>query len=469
MYKIVMIVCFVAMCCTAKGQISLASPFTDNMVLQQKTEVQIWGWGAPSEEIKISGSWSSSDTVSVIVNDMGCWSTKIATVKAGGPYTLTVLGMDRVELKNVMLGEVWLCSGQSNMEWTHNQGLNNSEKEIAQANHPNIRIYHIPRRGSETLQNSCDAQWTECNSNTMASTSAVAYFFARELTEKMDVPVGIVVSSWAGTPANVWVPENVITSHPYLNSVKHGKSPYFPNQTAVAYNQMINPLVPYTLAGAIWYQGESDTGERASLGYGLLMKRLIESWRGAFNNSELPFYFVQIAPFSGYSTTPFAAILREQQELVVSQVPQTGMVVINDLVEDINDVHPRNKLDVGVRLANMAMAKTYDLPIKSYQSPTYKSVVFKRDKAYVSFDNILTEIEVRGKTIVGFMIADTSGVFVPAKAILNDGVVIVSAKGIKTPTAVRYCFDSATIGNLFTKEGLPFAPFRTDSRSSMLK
>ena len=468
--KILFTACSVVLGYTAQAQISLASAFTDHMVLQQKMKAPIWGWGVPSEVIKIVSSWNVKDTVTVTVNSSGCWKTNIRTPQAGGPYRLKICGSSEIELKDILIGEVWLCSGQSNMEWSHLQAVFNKEQEIAAANHPNIRVFHVPRGNSKQLQNSCEANWEVFTPSSMKKVSAIGYYFARELMQKMDVPIGIISSAFGGSPAEPWVPKQFIMNHPLLSENIVKDSIYWP-EAGVLYNQMIYPITPYALAGTIWYQGESNVGSKISHSYGLLMSKLIDSWRGAFNNAAMPFYFVQIAPFKydAISDSLAVATLREQQELVASQIEHTGMVVINDLVDNISDVHPQNKLDVGLRLANMAMAKTYHLPIASYQSPTYKSVRFKEGKAYISFSNVVTDLEIRGKQAIGFMIAEAGGEFIPATAIIKDGKVIVQAQGIKKPVAVRYCFDNTTIGTIFTKEGLPITPFRTDLRTSILK
>lgn len=453
-----------------QAQISLSSPFTDHMVLQQKSKVAIWGKGNPLETIKIVGSWRGKDTVKVKVDIKGHWMSEIKTTQAGGPYTLHVLGSSSVKLKDIMLGEVWLCSGQSNMEWCHLQPVFNQEQEIAAANHPNLRILHIPRGGSKQLQDSCHGVWEECTPESMKKSSAVGYYFGRELMLKMNVPIGIISNSYGGSPAEAWVPKQVVENNPILNKNVVTNAVHWP-EPGFLYNKMIHPIIPYTLAGTIWYQGESNVGSEKSLSYGLLMEKLIESWRGLFNNKKMPFYLVQIAPFEygGISDLLAVATLREQQELVASEVPYTGMVVVSDLVDNIKDIHPQNKLDVGIRLANMAMADNYKMAIKSYCSPTYRDVKFKGDKAYVSFYNVVTDMEIRGSNAIGFMIAGDDGKFVNATALIESGVVIVQAKEVSKPTAVRYCFDHSTIGNVFTEEGLPLAPFRTDLRTQMLK
>lgn len=447
------------------AQIALPSVFTDHMVLQQQSNVPVWGWGYSNQTVKVVGSWAPRDTVSTLIKSDGHWQVSIPTTKAGGPYTLTVIGDKTLAVQDVMLGEVWLCSGQSNMEWTANSGLTNKEAEIAAANHPNIRFFHIPRRGAASPQDDCDAAWAVCTPQTMPATSAVAYFFARKLQEEKGVPVGLIVSAWGGTPAEVWTPTERIAENPTLkNNLVDKDNPWWPNTPGALYNQMIHPVVPYRLAGSLWYQGESNH-ERQST-YGLLMKNLIEGWRSDFGQ-EMPFYFVQIAPFTYGSKENTPALLREQQELVSRLVPNTGMVVISDLVDNVADIHPISKQQVGLRLARMALAETYGEKLTDYKSPVYKSMEIKKNKVTISFLDAEGGLLCRGKKVEGLQIADADGQWQPAEGEVKGNTLIVSSRQVKNPAHVRYCFDDATEGNLFTTGGLPVAPFRTDRKMTI--
>ena len=294
----------------------------------------------------------------------------------------------------------------------------------------------------------------------MRNTSAVAYFFGRNLQKDLDVPVGLIVSAWGGTPAEVWVPEESIRSNEKLNAVVPQKTfPWWPVEPGVLYNQMISPIVPFALAGSIWYQGESNQDHAAT--YGLLMKTLIESWRQSFKK-DFPFYLVQIAPHTYKSTDNGPAIVRECQEWVSRTVPETGLVVISDLVSDVKNIHPTNKQDVGLRLANLAMGKTYGRLASGYESPVFSEMTVNKNKVVISFLHAENGLVCKDKELSGFMIAGEDGVFEPGKAQIKDNNVIVTSPRVKHPVTVRYCFDNATIGNLFSKEGLPVAPFRTD-------
>jgi len=441
------------------GKITLPSVFSDNMVLQQNSKVAIWGWAGPGETVKIVASWNSKDTVKVKADNTSEWKTSIQTIGAGGPYSIKILGSGNAELKNVMLGEVWICSGQSNMEMSVNWKLINGEEEALKANNPNIRIFHIQKIGAEYPQQTCEATWTMCTPETMRATSATGYFFARELQEKLHVPVGIIVSAWGGTPAEVWIEKSRVENNPELNKSKITEHyDWWPSAPGTLYNSMISPIVPYGIAGAIWYQGEANTGNYPI--YSLLMKTLIENWRADFKK-DFPFYLVQIAPYN-YGDKGTSQYVREQEEMVTKIVPNTGMVVISDLVDNIKDIHPKNKLDVGKRLANYALAETYKQNIGAYKSPAFQSMQVTKDKVRLTFSNVITGLKSTGKTPAQFLIAGEDKNFVPATAKMDGNNIVLSSKLVKTPVAVRFCFDNTSMPDVFSTEGLPLAPFRTD-------
>lgn len=441
------------------GKIILPSVFSDNMVLQQTSNVCIWGWSTAGETIQIVTSWNPEDTTTVKADNSSKWMASIKTIKAGGPYTIQILGSSTAQLNNVMLGEVWLCSGQSNMERSVNRNIQNGEEEAAKATHPNIRIFHVQKIGAEFPQQNCNATWTICSPETMRATSAIGYFFARELQQKLNVPVGIIVSAWGGTTAEVWIEKSHIENNPELNMAKYEeKYDRWPVQPGTLYNSMIYPVVPYGIAGAIWYQGESNCVNYSA--YSLLMKVLIENWRSGFKKN-FPFYQVQIAPYD-YGDKGTSEYLREQQEMVIKTVPNTGMVVISDLVDDIKDIHPKNKLDVGKRLAAYALTETYNQNIGEYKSPFFESMKIEKDKIRLIFSNAATGLKATGKTPVKFQIAGDDQKFVQAMAKIEGSTVILSSKLVKSPVAARFCFDDTSMSDVFSMEGLPLAPFRTD-------
>jgi sialate O-acetylesterase len=444
--------------CFAK--ISLPAVISDNMVLQQKSEVAIWGWGDPNEKIGITGSWNIKDTVYVTANNNSFWKTKIKTDKAGGPYTLEILGSSKIVIKNILLGEVWICSGQSNMELNVNQGIKDGEEEAKNANYPQIRIFHVQKIAEDYPQRNLQGYWTECTPASMRTTSALAYFFGRELSQKMNFPVGLIVSAWGGTAAEVWVKKEIIETDPVLKeaSDKIVEKPWWPNKPGVAYNGMIAPIVPYGIAGTIWYQGESNVPTAET--YCSVFRKLIESWREDFGY-QFPFYYVQIAPYQ-YGQVKKASILREQQVKAL-EIPNTGMVVISDLVDNVRNIHPLNKQDVGKRLANLALAEKYGLTGISYKSPAYKSMKIEKGKIRIFFNNADNGLVCNGKDITYFKIAGADHKFSDASVKIENNTVLVFNKDIKDPAAVRYAFDEVVITNLFNKEGLPVSSFRTDN------
>ncbi len=445
---------------TLFAQLRLPAIFGDNMVLQRKNIVTIWGWESASAKIRLVAGWNTKDTIQTTCNDMAKWSTQLQTPDAGGPYTITILGKQQLTLNNIMIGEVWLCSGQSNMEWTYSHGgLKDKEKEVAAANYPNIRIFSTQRIASQTSQDNCYGEWKECSPETLPSTSATAYFFARKLHQELNIPVGIVISAWGGTSAEVWTPEEKVkqnkTLHQAAASIK--PTPWWPIVSGCCYNSMIYPLIPFSFAGVIWYQGESNVERHDS--YDLLMRTLIDSWRENFK-TQLPFYFVQIAPFANYNPKGNIPKLREAQEKT-SEYEGCGMVVINDLIDDVNNIHPANKIDVGVRLANLALKNNYGKDAGGHTYPKITHVT-------LSAKNITLTVESpTGIKIIkndGFQIAGEDGNFMPASIKLGKkNEIVLSAKNMKNPKYVRYLFDDASLCSIISVEGLPLLPFRNDN------
>lgn len=462
--KRVTVILFIFLICLfnniLSGQIKLPSVIGDNMVLQQNSEAAIWGWGEPGSEIKVTGSWNN-DTVKTKISNHSYWSVKLKTPSAGGPFTVNIKSGEELTLKNVLIGEVWICSGQSNMEWSANHNLMNAEEEKKNANYDVIRLLHVKKMASETPQENCFARWEECSPLTMQSFSSVGYFFSRHLHQNLNIPIGIIEVAWGGTPAEVWVKADLVESDLLLNSGSQKLLTYdwWPNKPGVAYNAMIAPLIPFNIAGAIWYQGEGNTINFES--YRKLMGTLITNWRSDFGK-EFPFYFVQIAPYA-YSPETRSAMIREMQMLTMNDIPKTGMVVVSDLVDDVKNIHPANKQDVGRRLANWALAETYGVKGLSYKHPQYESMKLEKSKIRISFSNVPTGLIQKGEDLKCFEIAGADKLFVPASAKIDGNTVVVWAKTIKTPEAVRFSFSNDAIGNIFSKEGLPVAPFRTDN------
>ncbi|MEG1729052.1 MAG: sialate O-acetylesterase [Bacteroidaceae bacterium] len=441
------------------AQLGLPSVFSDGMVLQRNSEATLWGWGDASEKVVIVSDWAPQDTTEVQVDSKGTWRAKLKTAQAGGPYTITLKsGATTLQISNVLLGEVWLCSGQSNMEWNANAGILKGAAEIAAADDQNLRIFQLAKRGADTPQDNCKAQWETSSPSSMRKSSAIAYFFGRYLSDKLQVPVGIIVAAWGGTPAETWTPAQVIAEDSVLSRCKLETTPWWPIEAGKLYNGMIYPIASYNLAGCIWYQGESNHPNASS--YARLMQKMIESWRNAFKK-DFPFYLVQIAPHTYSSSGNTPALLREQQEFVTQHVPNTEMITISDLVEDVQQIHPKDKRSVGERLGNLALSNVYRVQAGPYRSPTFYQAKRVKNKIVVSFKGLNGKLLCNGKSITGVTICGKEGVYLPAKAKIHKNELVVWAPSIEQPQAVRYCFDDATIGNLFSEEHIPVAPFRT--------
>lgn len=445
---------FLCAAITTYGKIRLPNIISSNMVLQQQSKVKIWGAADPNEKISVTTSWNQK-TYQATTDNNARWEVFIETPAAGGPYTIT---LNSIKLENILIGEVWVCSGQSNMEMSGKGGaLEDIKAALPNAYNPNIRFFQVPKTTSLYPQDNCDGEWVVCDSNTLKTFSAVGYFFGKNLNSQLNVPIGLVHASWGGTGAEVWTPDSVVNASPVLKEAatklsKAGARPYI---TAYAYNGMIAPFTNYAIAGAIWYQGENNVVTAGS--YEQLLSAMITSWRAAWKK-DFPFYLVQIAPFK-YSGNYGGALLREAQTQV-SKLPHNGMVVITDLVADTNDVHPTNKHDVGLRLANYALAETYHKEGIAYKSPAFKSMSIKGNKAIVELDNAVV---VKGKAVTEIVIAGENKIFYPAEVSIKNNILTVFSKEVKTPVAVRFGFRSAAVGNVFSKEGLPVAPFRTDN------
>ena len=441
-----------------QANVRLPNVLSSNMVLQQRSQVSLWGWCEPREKVEITTSWDGK-LDSVRGSRDGKWSLTIATPAAGGPYTISIKGYNRITLDNILIGEVWICSGQSNMEMSETWGLPDVKADLPSCYNPNIRFFHVPRTTAAYPQDDCSGKWAVCDSNELKHFSAVAYFFARKLNGDLNVPIGVIQAAWSGTPAEVWTPAGLVDGDPVLKAAAERQKPStgWPYMPGYCYNAMIAPLTPYVIAGALWYQGESNV--EAPQTYGKLLSTMIASWRGAWN-APLPFYYVQIAPFS-YEVKDQGAIVREQEARTM-RLEHTGMVVISDLVTDTEDIHPKDKHDVGLRLANWALAETYHRSGITFRNPTFQSMEIKGDKAILTITDAPDGLLLKGKEAIELAIAGEDKVFYPAKVKIEGSRIIVSAPAVKKPVAVRYEFDNAGIGNIFGKEGLPLAPFRTD-------
>jgi sialate O-acetylesterase len=484
------------------ADVKLPSIIGDNMVLQRGKKVSLWGWAMPGEEVMVSVSWTSMRWA-VKADKDGKWIFKMNPPKTSGPHEMTISGKNVIKIKNVMVGEVWVCSGQSNMQWTV-QNSANPKEEIAAANYPNIRLFYVTRKIAHEPQSDCEGSWSECSPETIPGFSAVAYYFGRELHKKLNVPIGLIHTSWGGTPSEAWTRREVLESEPeagpiliryddvvanypqikeeYLQKVEEWKKaaetakaegkkvpgrprtpygPEHPHAPAGLYNAMIAPLIPYGINGAIWYQGESNAGRAYQ--YRKIFPAMIQNWRKDWGQGDFSFLFVQLANWREIKPEPVEsdwAELREAQ-LMTLDLPNTGMAVIID-IGDADDIHPKNKQDVGKRLALWALAKNYGKGIV-YSGPLFKRMNIEGNKAILSFDHVGGGLIAKGdESLKGFAIAGADRKFVWAEAEIEGDKVIVSSNEVSAPVAVRYAWADNPVCNLYNAEELPASPFRTD-------
>jgi sialate O-acetylesterase len=445
-------------CAIAKAQLRLPSLFSNNMVLQQNDSVLLWGWAQPFEKIAIKTSWNNG-TDTAVTNNYAQWKLKIKTPNAGGPYSIIFQGYSTLTLENVMIGEVWICSGQSNMEWNYFSGVADLQPELNLHTQNNIRFFAVPKSTSAFPLNDLKAQWNVCDSFILKTFSATGYFFGKALHNKLNVPIGIINTSWGATPAEVWTPTHIIQNDSLLlqASKKQADRPWCPSEPGIIYNAMIHPLTDFPIAGVIWYQGESNTVAPAT--YSRLLIAMVDEWRKQWKKN-FPFYLVQIAPYT-YGNNYSAALIREQQAAAAKHI-NMGMVVITDLVDDTTNIHPRNKKDVGNRLASLAAFGHYkQQPV--FSTPAFEKQEIIKDKISISFNSDVVDVKIKGKEPQALLIAGEDKIFHPAKAKWQNGKLLVWSDVVKNPVAVRYSFCNACIGNLFSQTGLPVGSFRTDN------
>ena len=484
-----------------QAAVTLASPFTDHAVLQRGIEIPVWGSAAAGEKVTVTFDGQNN---SVTTGADGRWLVKLASHLAGGPYDLNIAGTNTITLTDVLVGEVWICSGQSNMEWTVKQSRD-AEQEITAANFPKLRHFAVEKKVSEQPVSTCGGTWTVCSPQTVGNYTAVGYFFGRKLVQELDVPIGLMHTSWGGTPAEAWTSRPALTSTaPFTDAVSawdkrvenlptelekykkameqweknvatakaegkpEPKKPKAPegkinqNSPTALYNGMISPLVPYGIKGAIWYQGEANAGRAKN--YHALLSLMIGDWRQSFGQGDFSFYIVQLANFMERKPQPTDtawAALREAQYLTTTTVKNTGLALAID-VGEAKDIHPKNKQDVGLRLALNALAKDYGKKIE-YSGPIYKSMKIDGATIVLSFDHLGGGLTVLGDTLTGFAIAGADKKFVWADAKIVGDTVVVSAASVTTPVAVRYAWGDNPACSLSNKANLPAVPFRTDA------
>jgi len=455
------------------AQIQMGPLFSDDMILQRESQVPIWGLASPNEKVTILSSWNNR-TASTKADNQGNWIVKIETPLAGGPYEINISSGDSVlNYSNVLIGEVWIASGQSNMQMALYGGgkepVFGSIDMIAQANNSNIRLFTVRHRSSETPKKDLNGKWLVSSPSNVSGFSAVAYSFANYLNKVLDIPIGIIHSSWGGSPAEAWTDQKTLNNIFEKSEIRNRhKDKAIHHNPSGLFNAMINPLIPFKIRGAIWYQGESNVGRANN--YTKLMNNMIDGWRSQWNQGSFPFYFVQIAPngAGGNTNKTSQAFLREAQLMTMLQTENTGMVVTLDIGSEYT-VHPPEKILVGKRLAYWALVKDYKLGGISFSGPVYKSLDIKGHKVIVNFDYAQNGITSYNKPIVGFEIAGSNKVFYKANAKvirgygLNRSKLEVSSDSVKNPEAVRYGWKNYLIGNLYNSQGLPASSFRSDN------
>ncbi|MBA4105068.1 MAG: sialate O-acetylesterase [Pirellula sp.] len=445
--------------------LSLASIFSDHMVLQRDIKLPIWGHAAPGAKVEVQLAGATKEATA---DADGKWTVSFGPLKAGGgPLELAVKsGDETVHMTDILVGDVWVASGQSNMEWPMKL-TNDAESEIAAADWPEIRFVDVPNVVAATpLDSFKSAGWQPIKPENIGDFSAVAYFFARDLHKELNVPIGLIGCNWGGTQMEAWTSREALESsdtfkealayadkEPTTDDEKKHRQDRPMDQPASLFNGMLSTVIPYGIRGAIWYQGESNAGRHEQ--YAELSKLMIADWRNRWGQGEFPFLLVQLAAFEpGGDTWPF---LREAQTETLES-PNTGMAVAID-IGDQKDIHPRNKQDVGKRLALAARKVAHGEDIV-YSGPMYKELKVADGKAHVTFDQIGGGLKAEG-AVKGFEVAGADGKFVPATAVIEGAEVIVSADGVSEPTVVRYNWAAFPDGNLFNAEGLPAVPFRT--------
>jgi len=414
------------------AQIRLPKVIGSNMVLQRDKPITLWGWAEAGEKVMVTFADCKS---SATADSNGKWKVLLPAQKANAkPQEIQI---NDLTIHNILIGDVWLGSGQSNMEWP----LRNSENgkaAIAEANNSSIRLFHVPKVQKPEPQSDLSTEWKECTPQNIPSFSAALYYFGRKLNKELDIPIGLINSSWGGSAIEPWF-----------------------CQDGNMYNGMIAPLYNFAIKGFTWYQGETNVMQKNGLAYYDKQKQLIEGWRQKWNDPELPFYFVQIAPLSANQYIGQLPAFWEAQAKSLS-IPKTGMIVTTDIVHDIKNIHPINKLDIGERLARWALAKDYGRQIV-YSGPLYKSMQIVDNKIILNFAHVGSGLVSRdNKPLNDFQIAGADGNYVEAKAIIEGESVVVCADGVEKPRNVRFAWHNVATPNLMNREKLPASPFHTD-------
>lgn len=472
------------------AEVSVPNIFGDHMVLQRDQKNRVWGKAAAGEQVTVKiGSQSHSTTA----GSDGMWKVELDPLPAGGPHELTIKGSNEIKISDVLIGEVWICSGQSNMQWSVNAS-NDPDLERLAAKNPNVRMINFPQIGSqEPIWEHKNSQWKLTTPENVGTFSAVGYFFARQVQQTIDVPVGMINNAWGGSACEAWVNRETLAAdsryQPLLDRWKADESDFDAlskrqdlsdaekdklkglkgrmsgnARPGNIYNGVLKSHLGYGIRGAIWYQGETNASRAYQ--YRDLFPLMIDSWRKEWGQGDFPFYWVQLADFRAEKSEPAEsdwAELREAQTMTMSKLKNTGEAVIIDIGEG-KDIHPKNKVDVGRRLARWALANEYKVNVP-FHSPQFKSMTVEGDKAMLTFDHLgggwrpFDVAEPRGFAIAG---EDKKFVWAKAEISKEDGRVIVSSPEVSKPVAVRYAWADNPVCNMFSVNGLPLTPFRTD-------
>ena len=457
---ITLLVSFLLLTGKIQARITMPSLFSDGMVLQQQNLVAIWGSSDRKQQrITVKPSWSNKEYTTVS-DDLGRWKMKLETPVYGGPYNIEVSDGETVRLSNILIGEVWLCSGQSNMDMRmggrYDEPVIGSLDAIVTSRNSQIRMFTVDGKMDSIPLADCEGRWQEASSETVPDFTAVGYFFACKLNSVLGVPVGIIHASYGGSRVEAWMSKESIEPYKDLQEVRNG---------SILYNGMLSPVIGYGIRGCLWYQGEANI-DAPDL-YTQLFPALVNDWRRQWKIGEFPFYYAQIAPFNynkGEEKGKNSAFLREAQMKCLRYIPSSGMIVLTD-VGDAHTIHPMEKETVGNRFAYLALGRTYGKKGFPVTGPLYRSMKVEGNKIILSFDEIGKGLTTFRRPFTGFEIAGEDRIFHPADARLGEGAqtVVVSNPEVKHPVAVRYAFKDYVEGCLFNMSGLPASSFRPDN------
>lgn len=453
------------------AKVRLPAFFSDGLILQQQTEASLWGWAKPGTNVSIITSWNKK-SYNIKTNDTGKWMLKVSTPVAGGPYTITISDGEPVTIKNILIGEVWFCSGQSNMEMPmkgyRDQPIKGSNDAIFTSANDQIRVYTVPRAVEKFLKDTTKTSfWKNAGPENTANFSATAYFFGRLLQQQLKVPVGLINDSYGGSTVEAFMSIDALKAFPEIKVHTATDTFRLNNRNATTlYNGMIHPIAGYTIRGCLWYQGESNVDRPDQ--YEKLFPAMVAQWRNEWGQGNFPFYFAQIAPYAspqyaGPNRTEKlnSAYLRDAQRKAALAIPNSGMIVLMDSGEESN-IHPADKETVGKRFAYLALADSYHWKGFAFQSPAYDSLLINGSTATIKFKNAANGLTSYGKPLTQFEIAGADKIYRPAFANIRNGTIVLSSPLVSSPLAVRFAFKDFIVGELFSTEGYPVSSFRTD-------